>query len=73
MQFDRSSQQHRAKIIGANGPLWLTIPFVHRFPQRIDEVTFAHARWPAKHWKSIQAAYGRAPGFRDAAPQLEAR
>jgi len=72
VQFDRSSQQHRAKIIGANGPLWLTIPFVHRFPRRIDEAAFAHVRWPAKHWKSIQASYGRAPGFRDAAPQLEA-
>jgi hypothetical protein len=61
VQFDRSSLQHRAKIVGANGPLWLTMPYVHRFPQRIDEVELAADRWSVKHQKSVQACYGRAP------------
>jgi hypothetical protein len=72
VQFDRSSQQHRARVAGANGPVWLTIPFVHRFPQRIDEVAAADDRWRAKHWKTLQACYGRAAGWKDAAPRLEA-
>lgn len=72
VQFDRSSLQHRAKLAGPNGIFWLTIPFQHRFPQRIDEVAFADDRWRGKHEKSIQAAYGRAPGFAAAAPRLAA-
>ena len=72
VQFDRSSQQHRARVAGANGPVWLTIPFQHKFPQRIDEVAAADDRWRAKHWKTLQACYGRAAGWKDAAPRLEA-
>src|SRR5262252_2838882 len=71
VQFDRSSLQHRAKIAGSGGLVWLTIPFVHRFPQRIDEVAFADDRWRAKHWKSVVACYGRAPGWGAAAGALE--
>jgi hypothetical protein len=71
VQFDRSSLQHRARVAGPNGPVWLTIPFVHRFPQRIDEVVVADDRWRSKHWKTLQACYGRAAGWKDAAPQLE--
>lgn len=72
VQFDRTSLQHRARVIGPNGLVWLTIPFVHRFPQRIDEVTIAENRYRTKHWKTLQACYGRARGYRDAAPVLEA-
>lgn len=72
VQFDRSSLQHRAKVLGPNGVTWLTIPFVHKFPQRIDEVTFADPRWATKHWKTLQACYGRAAGWKEAAPRLEA-
>lgn len=72
VQFDRSSLQHRAKVIGSGGVVWLTIPFVHRFPQRIDEVAFADPRWATKHEKTLQACYGRAPGYKLAAPKLKA-
>ncbi len=72
VQFDRSSLQHRAKILGPNGGTILTIPFTHKFPQRIDEVGFADPRWATKHMKTVQAAYGRAPGYKAALPALEA-
>jgi hypothetical protein len=72
VQFDRSSLQHRARVAGANGPIWLTIPFVHKFPQSIDGVMLADDRWRVKHWKTLQACYGRAPGWKAAAPRLEA-
>jgi WbqC-like protein family len=71
VQFDRSSLQHRAKVAGPNGLVWLTIPFVHRFPQRIDEVELADDRWRTKHWKTLTACYGRAPGWPTAAHALE--
>jgi hypothetical protein len=72
VQFDRSSLQHRAKVLGPNGAFWLTIPFVHEFPQTIDGLRFADDRYRTKHWKSLQQAYSRAPGWKLAAPKLEA-
>jgi len=71
VQFDRSSLQHRAKVLGPNGLVWLTIPFRHKHPQRIDEVEFSDPRWSSKHLKSLQASYGRAKGFAQAFPRLE--
>ena len=72
VQFNRASLQHRARIIGQAGPEWLTIPFVHRFPQRIDEVAVADGLWPERHAEAIRVAYGRAPSFDDVAPWLDA-
>lgn len=72
VQFDRSSLQHRAKILGPNGVVLLTIPYVHRFPQRIDEVMFSDKRWAVKHLKSLQAAYGRSPGWKAASEAITA-
>jgi hypothetical protein len=71
VQFDRSSLQNRAKVLGPNGLVWLTIPFRHKYPQRIDEVAFSDTRWASKHWKSLQAAYGKAKGFAAASSRLE--
>lgn len=71
VQFDRASLQHRTKVAGANGVHWLTIPFVHRFPQQIDEVAFVDDRWRTKHWKALVADYARAAGWRDAAVVLQ--
>ena len=72
VQFDRSSLQHRARVLGPAGPAWLTIPFVHRHPQRLDELVPVDDRWRTKHLKTLQACYGRAAGWRAAAPRLEA-
>jgi hypothetical protein len=72
VQFDRSSLQQRARVMGANGPVWMSIPFVHQFPQRIDQVVIAEQTWREKQRKTLQACYGRAPGFARAAGDLEA-
>lgn len=71
VQFDRSSLQHRAKLAGPSGLLWLTIPFVHRFPQQIDEVAFADADWRTRQRKTVQTIYGRAAGWAAAGPVLD--
>jgi len=72
VQFDRSSLQHRARVIGPNGGIWLTLPFVHRFPQTIGDVQIVDPRWRKKHHTTLQACYGRAPGWRAAAEPLAA-
>jgi hypothetical protein len=71
VQFDRSSLQHRAKVLGPQGVVWLTIPFVHRHPQRIDELEFADPRWATKHSKTLQACYGKRPRARAVLERLE--
>jgi hypothetical protein len=71
VQFDRSSLQQRARVMGANGPVWMSIPFVHKFPQRIDEVVIAEQTWREKQRKTLQACYGRAPGFAAVSAALE--
>lgn len=71
VQFDRSSLQQRCRVIGANGPLWMTIPFVHKHPQTLRELAFADGRWSRKHMKSLQAAYGRAAGWASARGALD--
>ena len=71
VQFDRSSLQHRARVAGAGGLTWMTIPFVHRFPQLLSQVEVADTRFPTKHWKTLVSCYGRAAGWASAAPALE--
>lgn len=72
VQFDRSSLQHRAKLAGSQGLVWLTLPFVHRFPQRIDEVRIADRRWATKHPKTLQSLYGRSPGYKSVMSECQA-
>jgi hypothetical protein len=72
VQFDRASTQQRTKVAGSGGPVWMSIPFVHRFPQRIDEVELADGKWSGKHLKTLQACYGRTAGFRAQADELRA-
>jgi hypothetical protein len=71
VQFDRSSLQHRAKVLGPQGLVWLTIPYVHKHPQRIDELTFADPRWATKHWKTLQACYGKRPNAKRVLAAIE--
>lgn len=66
VQFNRASLQHRAKILPAatakahskdRAPRWMTIPFVHRFPQLIREVDVADHGWPASHAGIVEIVY----------------
>ena len=66
-QFTRRDWRNRNQIKTKDGPLWLTIP-VHvkgRFTQAIKDVTISDSGWGAKHFKTIAAAYARAPYFRE--------
>lgn len=71
VQFNRSSIQHRCRIAGPDGKTkWLTIPFVHRFPQRIDDVEIADSLWSEHHEQHIRETYAGTPGISGAWPAL---
>lgn len=73
VQFNRASLQHRAKIASPRKPFgWLTIPFVHCFPQLIRDVKISDPSWAASHRMMLRATYGDAPGFAAAWPAIEA-
>lgn len=64
VQYTKNGWQNRNRIKTANGWAYLTVP-VHGHPtDRIVDVRVADDRWRARHWRSLQAAYGRAPYFR---------
>lgn len=65
---------HRNRILGPNGPMWLTVPVkTHdRYYQKIAEVEINQAQnWQRKHLRSIEIAYRKSPFFKDFFPKLE--
>lgn len=72
-QFNVNGWQNRNRIKGPDGPLTLTVPIRHQFPQRLDEVLVAGpSSWRRKHWVSIEQHYRRAPWFERVAANLGA-
>jgi hypothetical protein len=65
VQFTKNDWRNRNLIKTASGSLWLTIPVAQsgRFGQMIEDVEATDERWRAKHWRSLEQAYGRAPFF----------
>ncbi|MBI3003322.1 MAG: WbqC family protein [candidate division NC10 bacterium] len=69
VQFKKNEWQNRNRVKTPDGWQWLTVPVVHRFPQRIDEVRIApDDSWGRKHWQALQTHYGAAPFFAPHAP-----
>ncbi|HIP90469.1 MAG TPA: hypothetical protein EYH22_02865 [Candidatus Nanopusillus sp.] len=73
VQFVGSSWQQRNRIKISNGSwIWLTVPVIKKFGQKINEVKINNNKnWAKKHWKSIFYAYTRAPYFKDYANVFE--
>lgn len=75
VQFNRASLQHRMLLLDPNfGPIWQTIPFVHAFPQRINEVRISpmhNKQWPSAHRAALHAWYCRAPFYAEIAAKLD--
>lgn len=64
--YRKRTYRNRCIILGANGVLPLSVPLKKGKNQQqpIRSVKIAqddHQNWQHQHWKSIQAAYGRAP------------
>jgi hypothetical protein len=64
-QYTRRDWRNRNLIKTPHGLHWLTIPVQvkGRYTQRIDETLINDAHWRARHWKTIEQTYSRAPHF----------
>lgn len=63
--FEKQTYRNRCTIVGANGPLNLTIPIQHtklKIPMK-DVLIDYKQKWLNTHWRAIQSAYGKAPFF----------
>ena len=65
-QFKKNDWQNRNRICTSEGWQWITIPVLHRFGQKINEVKIDNLKKPLKNnWNKIQTIYGKAPFFKD--------
>jgi hypothetical protein len=64
--FTKQTYRNRCIILGANGPLSLTIPVkrgsFHKVKIADLEVEYGYP-WQDNHWRSIESAYGSSPYF----------
>ncbi|MDE3225740.1 MAG: WbqC family protein [Nitrospirota bacterium] len=62
VQFKKNEWQNRNRIRTAQGWQWVTVPVLHRFGQKINEVRVNSGEdWAAKHVRTIEMHYARAP------------
>ena len=73
VQFTKRDWRSRNRIKTKDGLAWLSVPVTTkgRYLQRIQDVTVADSSWGLSHWKTLRAAYARAPYFTAYAEQLE--
>ncbi len=61
VQFKKNEWQNRNRIRTDRGWQWLTVPVLHRFGQRIDEVRINETvDWRRKHLHALELHYARA-------------
>src|SRR5690554_3210576 len=73
VQYTKNDWRNRNKIIINGKPEWITIPVKQNgLDQRIDETEVALPIWHKKHWKTIQANYGKSPFFGQYGPKVAA-
>ena len=65
VQFKKNEWQNRNRIRTAQGWQWITVPVLHKFGQRLDEVRINQQRdWQGRHLRALKMHYGQAP-YRD--------
>lgn len=66
-QFTKNDWRNRNRIKTPKGLAWLSIPVGPSIRRRIRDVEMPDARWQEKHWKTLEANYGRAAHFAELA------
>ena len=64
VQFDKNGWRNRNRIKGPRGPLWLTVPVLHKGhgAQAINAIEIDNSKsWRRKHLLSVEQFYARAP------------
>ncbi|PWD98077.1 WbqC family protein [Marinilabilia rubra] len=72
--YSRQSYRNRYNIVGANGPLALTIPVEKQKSQKVadKDVKIAyHTPWQNNHWNSLVSAYNSSPFFQFYCDEIE--
>lgn len=61
VQFKKNDWQNRNKIKTSQGEQWLTVPIIHNFGQRINDVAINNnVDWRDDHLKAIKLNYAKA-------------
>lgn len=66
VQYLRSDWNNRNKINTATGPIWLSVPVLHkgRFEKKYCDIQINNTLpWARKHWTAMKQNYGKAPYF----------
>lgn len=73
VQFTRRDWRSRNRIKTPQGLLWLSIPVETKghYLTPIKDMQVSDLSWNAKHWKTLQSQYARAPFFPQYREQLE--
>lgn len=72
-QYQKQSYRNRCYVLTSNKVDCLTVPVVggtHRHPIRDLKIDYQQS-WQDRHWRCLQAGYGRAPFFEYVAPEFE--
>ncbi|MBI5075461.1 MAG: WbqC family protein [Nitrospirae bacterium] len=72
VQFTKNDWRNRNRIKTKEGIVWLTVPVVHKFGQKIMEVRIdSRSSWQRKHLQSFRLWYGRSRYFEEMAADVE--
>lgn len=63
--YVKQTMRNRYTILSAQGPLTLTIPVQSQggIPMPYHAIRLENSNWAIKHWRTIQAAYGKSAYF----------
>jgi hypothetical protein len=66
VQYTRRDWRNRNRIKTREGTQWLTIPVLAKgnYLAPIKDIAISEPRWGEQHWKTLVAAYARAPFFK---------
>ena len=73
VRYEKSLHLNRTFLIGANGPLLLTVPLIggRDKKQKLKDVQISYVDpWQKIQWRGIDSSYRKAPWFEDYAPGL---
>lgn len=71
-QFKKNDWQNRNKLCSGNGWQWISMPILHNFGQKINEVKIKDPEKSLlKNWRSIQVIYSKAPFYKQYSPVFE--
>jgi hypothetical protein len=73
VQYTKRDYENRTRIRSGDKSQWLTVPVVHtsRNQRILDTKIDDSQKWQIKHQKTLVAAYGKCPYFREIEPLLE--